>query len=171
MLVILIRFPADTKQLPYDYATFCIWGAVEVNIAVVSGTSYIPTPHSRALRIHTPEIGCCPFLRPVIQYICPSVLPRAWSSRQITIPSRSVVRLATVLTNKRNRANGASDPAPNVAEADIVFLADHDCATSPRARTLTASDSESSLRSDATMRLDRGKMCGGGDTAIGMDLV
>lgn len=37
VLIILFRFPADTKQLPYDYATFCIWGAVEVDIAVVSG--------------------------------------------------------------------------------------------------------------------------------------
>ena len=37
VLVILVRFPTDSQQLPYDYAMFCIWGAVEVNIAVVSG--------------------------------------------------------------------------------------------------------------------------------------
>ena len=37
VLVILLRWPADTGQLPYDYTTFCIWGAAEVNIAIVSG--------------------------------------------------------------------------------------------------------------------------------------
>lgn len=37
VLVILVHFPDDVSQLPYNYAMFCVWGAVEVNIAIVSG--------------------------------------------------------------------------------------------------------------------------------------
>lgn len=33
----LVSYPADTTQQPYHYAMFCVWGSVEVNIAVVSG--------------------------------------------------------------------------------------------------------------------------------------
>ncbi|KAH7345971.1 hypothetical protein BKA66DRAFT_433677 [Pyrenochaeta sp. MPI-SDFR-AT-0127] len=40
VLVILVQFPSNTSQLPYDYAMFCVWGAVEVNIAIVSGTKH-----------------------------------------------------------------------------------------------------------------------------------
>lgn len=40
VLVILIQWPATTTQLPYDYAMFCVWGAVEVNIAIVSGKKH-----------------------------------------------------------------------------------------------------------------------------------
>jgi hypothetical protein len=48
VLVILLRWPADTGQLPYDYATFCIWGAVEVDIAIVSGKK---PPHLDGLNV------------------------------------------------------------------------------------------------------------------------
>lgn len=42
----LVKTPEDLKQYPYDYAMFCVWGSVEVNIAIVSGESmiYFPTP-------------------------------------------------------------------------------------------------------------------------------
>lgn len=61
MLVILIRFPADTQQLPYDYATFCIWGAVEVNIAVVSGTLRPQLTPLSNMRLHTAKQVAAPF--------------------------------------------------------------------------------------------------------------
>lgn len=31
------RVPDDPTQQPYEYAMFCVWGSVEVNIAIVSG--------------------------------------------------------------------------------------------------------------------------------------
>ncbi|KAF1923834.1 uncharacterized protein M421DRAFT_404771 [Didymella exigua CBS 183.55] len=95
VLVILIRFPADTKQLPYDYATFCIWGAVEVNIAVVS--------------------GCCPLLRPVIRYICPGLFGSTWATRQTTTASGRAIRLGKTLKINRTEEDGDSSSTRNLA--------------------------------------------------------
>ncbi|KAM5342197.1 hypothetical protein ACJ41O_015228 [Fusarium nematophilum] len=36
-LVEAIRYNPKSTQIPYDYALYCIWGSVEINIAVVSG--------------------------------------------------------------------------------------------------------------------------------------
>ena len=62
VLVILVRFPANSEQLPYDYATFCIWGAVEVDIAVVSGKKlpFLDGPET-SRNLHTCQVAvlCC----------------------------------------------------------------------------------------------------------------
>jgi hypothetical protein len=63
VLVILVRFPMDSQQLPYHYAMFCIWGAVEVNTAVVSGKStgssgYLQNNYLLTC-IHQFAVRCC----------------------------------------------------------------------------------------------------------------
>ncbi|KAF1949150.1 hypothetical protein CC80DRAFT_497734 [Byssothecium circinans] len=87
VLVILVHWPATTTQLPYDYATFCIWGAVEVNIAVVS--------------------GCCPLLRPIIGRVFPTLFPSGTQRSSQRRPSNAIK--LTNLTSKAEKTRNADE--------------------------------------------------------------
>ncbi|KAH8693468.1 hypothetical protein GQ44DRAFT_753944 [Phaeosphaeriaceae sp. PMI808] len=77
VLVILITYPAEHGQYPYDYTTFCIWGAVEVNIAIVS--------------------ACCPLLRPLGRRFLPTVFSSAarYGSQPLSRPSKAI-KMSTI---------------------------------------------------------------------------
>ncbi|KAJ8114869.1 hypothetical protein OPT61_g3353 [Boeremia exigua] len=104
VLVILVQFPDDTTQLPYEYATFCIWGVVEVNIAIVS--------------------GCCPLLRPVIRSLYPSLFPSNWASRQTNTRSRSAIQLATIMMTKHEEESNNNNSTRNLVEFGTALQED-----------------------------------------------
>ncbi|KAH6881181.1 hypothetical protein B0T10DRAFT_411329 [Thelonectria olida] len=89
VLVELVNYDNNTTQMPYDYAMYCILGAVEVNIAIVS--------------------ACFPLLRPIFRHILPArFLSSHGSSQPISRPS-NIIRLTTLnRTNKDAEADESS---------------------------------------------------------------
>ncbi|KAM5381811.1 hypothetical protein ACJZ2D_002801 [Fusarium nematophilum] len=84
-----IRYDSKTTQMPRDMAMNNIWGAVEINIAIVS--------------------GCFPLLRPIFRRILPSsFLSSANSSHPISRTTHGI-RLTTIMrTNKEKEADESS---------------------------------------------------------------
>ncbi|VUC23772.1 unnamed protein product [Clonostachys rosea] len=102
VLVELVNYNNDTTQMPYDYAMYCILGAVEVNIAIVS--------------------ACFPLLRPVFRYILPmSFLSSVGygSSQPISRPS-NIIKLTTLTRTKREADAAAtkSSSTHNLADPE-----------------------------------------------------
>ncbi|KAM5366846.1 hypothetical protein ACJZ2D_010298 [Fusarium nematophilum] len=110
VLVELVNYNNDTRQMPYDYAMYCILGAVEVNVAIVS--------------------ACFPLLRPIFRHILPArFLSSHGSSQPISRPS-NIIRLTTLnRTNKEAEADESSsthqlaDPEQGVRDGHDFDLA------------------------------------------------
>ncbi|KAH7114538.1 hypothetical protein B0J13DRAFT_239587 [Dactylonectria estremocensis] len=110
VLVELVNYNNDTTQMPYDYAMYCILGAVEVNIAIVS--------------------ACFPLLRPIFRHILPAqFLSSHGSSQPISRPS-NIIRLTTLSrTNKEAEADESSsthqlaDPEQGIPDGHDFDLA------------------------------------------------
>lgn len=63
--MVLAEYNNNTTQMPYDYALYCILGAVEVNIAIVSGKKYQAS--FSVLMLLIKFTACCPLLRPIFR--------------------------------------------------------------------------------------------------------
>lgn len=96
---------------------YCVWGAVEVNIAIVSGKQHhkitLATAFADALLL-----GCCPLLRPVIRRIFPDLFPSAAiSSQPISRPSNAI-RLTTITKTDKTREADESSSTHQLADSD-----------------------------------------------------
>ncbi|KAL6707818.1 hypothetical protein ACN47E_003718 [Coniothyrium glycines] len=119
VLVILVRWPANSTQIPYDYATFCIWGVVEVNIAIVS--------------------GCVPLLRPVIRRVFPNIFS-AFSSHPQSRPSRAVKLSSFSRRDKSVHADDSSSTHQLSDEENLKSMDDNPHKGSQSVQTVISSD-------------------------------
>jgi hypothetical protein len=65
------RVPDDPTQQPYEYAMFCVWGSVEVNIAIVSGKLTDLRILVKKSVTNWATAACFPLLRPIAIKLVP----------------------------------------------------------------------------------------------------
>jgi hypothetical protein len=103
---------------------FCVWGAVEVNIAIVSGNKH-PQVYSGNGVNNAFLLGCCPLLRPIIQRIFPDMFPSAAvSSQRVSRPSNAI-RLTTITKTDKAREADESSSTHQLADPEDGQLNDY----------------------------------------------
>lgn len=99
MLAILVNFPVS-DQPTYDYAMFCVWGSVEVNIAIVSSESTRSQLHQSLEPCLTPTIACFPLLRPVASKVFPKGFFSSYANKSYPLSGKSYHDSRSRNTNK-----------------------------------------------------------------------
>lgn len=114
---------------------FCVWGSVEVNIAIVSGNYLSKKPyHTRADTDVFVRTACFPLLRPVFSYIFPkgalssyakdsyaisgNNYNRSWNSQPFS-RSRKGAKISSVLKSRQTTADDVDDSSSTHQLADL----------------------------------------------------
>ncbi|RSL47270.1 hypothetical protein CEP53_009988 [Fusarium sp. AF-6] len=116
-IVEALSYNPKSTQMPHDYGMYCVWGSVEINIAIVS--------------------ACFPLLRPVIRNIFPARFLSSYygknnSSQPISRPSRAI-RLATISRTNREKENDETSSTHQLAdiESGVSDVGDFDAVPRP----------------------------------------
>ncbi|KAJ4182462.1 hypothetical protein NW767_013827 [Fusarium falciforme] len=115
-IVEALSYNPKSTQMPHDYGMYCVWGSVEINIAIVS--------------------ACFPLLRPVIRNIFPARFLSSYyggnSSQPISRPSNAI-RLATISRTNREKENDETSSTHQLAdiESGVSDVGDFDAVPRP----------------------------------------
>ncbi|KAH6886981.1 hypothetical protein B0T10DRAFT_461443 [Thelonectria olida] len=91
-------FTFKTTQMPHDYGMYCVWGTVEINIAIVS--------------------ACFPLLRPIFSRILPArFLSTADNTQPISRPSNAI-RLTTISRTTREKEHDETSSTHQLADPE-----------------------------------------------------
>ncbi|KAH6989552.1 hypothetical protein BKA56DRAFT_576029 [Ilyonectria sp. MPI-CAGE-AT-0026] len=97
-IVEALRYDPKSTQMPHDYGMYCIWGSVELNIAIVS--------------------ACFPLLRPIFSLILPArFLSSAASSQPISRPSHAI-RLTTLSRTNKEKDDDETSSTHQLADPE-----------------------------------------------------
>ncbi|KAJ3542364.1 hypothetical protein NM208_g3259 [Fusarium decemcellulare] len=118
VLAILVTPSSHVDQPTYDYAMFCVWGSVEVNIAIVS--------------------ACFPLLRPIFSYIFPKGVLSSYAKNSYPITgsdyhvsrSRANVKVPTFARSTQVNDDDGSSSTHQLADLShgksFDFIDQHD---------------------------------------------
>ncbi|KAF4458675.1 integral membrane [Fusarium albosuccineum] len=113
-IVEAVRYDPKSKQMPHDYGMYCVWGSVEINIAIVS--------------------ACFPLLRPIFRHILPARFLSSYggSSQPISFPTHAI-RLTTIRTTNKETERDDSSSTHQLAdpESGVSDITDYDLVTVP----------------------------------------
>ncbi|KAF7537886.1 hypothetical protein G7Z17_g12768 [Cylindrodendrum hubeiense] len=97
-IVEALSYDPKSTQMPHDYGMYCIWGSVELNIAIVS--------------------ACFPLLRPIFSLILPArFLSSVGSSQPISRPSNAI-RLTTISRTNKEKDDDETSSTHQLADPE-----------------------------------------------------
>ncbi|KAH7159466.1 hypothetical protein B0J13DRAFT_670219 [Dactylonectria estremocensis] len=93
-----LSYDPKSTQMPHDYGMYCVWGSVELNMAIVS--------------------ACFPLLRPIFSLILPSrFLSSIGSSAPISRPSNAI-RLTTLSRTNKEKESDETSSTHQLADSE-----------------------------------------------------
>lgn len=115
--------------MPHDYGMYCVWGTVEINIAIVSGKTHNSQHETIALVANCP--ACFPLLRPIFSRILPArFLSTSDKSQPISRPTNAI-RLTTISRSNREKDHDETSSMRELADPENSISGHSDSETGP----------------------------------------